>query len=197
MTRAADIAQPVRFLWAGRLCEGKGLFTTLDALDILYSERGGDWSVDFCGPFDTEGVEEEFRQRITTSPWAERVHYLGSVAYNAMPDEYRSHDVFLFTSQVHEGLPGTLVESFACGLPVIGTLTGGTKDILRVNENCLVFEGGNATELAQCMHRMLDDRSMRRRLSQSVAEFAREHCSNDRVFPRLLDFYTKLFTKEI
>ncbi len=197
MTRTDDTAPPVRFLWAGRLCEGKGLFTTLDALDTLHSERGGDWTLDFCGPFDTEAVEEEFQRRTASSPWAERVRYLGSVAYDAMPEEYRSHDVFLFTSQVHEGLPGTLVEAFACGLPVIGTLTGGTKDILRANKNCLVFEQGNATELAQRMHRMLDDRPLRHRLSESVAEFAQEHCSNARVFPRLLDFYTKLFTKEI
>ncbi|MBN1866893.1 glycosyltransferase family 4 protein [Candidatus Sumerlaeota bacterium] len=189
--RENDPPSPVRFLWAGRLCRGKGLFTTLDALDLLSSRRPEGWSVDFCGPVDEED-RARFESRLESAPWKRYVRYLGSLPHSDMPRQYRDHDAFLFTSEVHEGLPGTLVEAFAAGLPVIGTLTGGTKDILRPDENCLVYPMGDAPDLAERIERLIADASLRRSLSSEVARFAFEHCSNTTVFPRLIEFYSSL-----
>ena len=188
----ADPNAPLRFLWAGRMCEGKGLVTTLKALNLLHERRPAGWTVDFCGPIDEETEREILGPPLANAPWRENVRYLGSLPHDEMPRQYRSHDVFLFTSEVHEGLPGTIVEAFACAMPVIGTLTGGTKDVLRPDENCLVYPMGDAGALADAMARLLDDPALRRRLSAQVAQFAREQCSNDAVFPRLIEFYDKL-----
>jgi glycosyltransferase involved in cell wall biosynthesis len=191
LTRESDPPEPVRFLWAGRLCRGKGLFTTLDALDLLWGRRPDGWTVDFCGPVAEED-RAEFDSRMSSSSWSGRARYLGSLPHSDMPRRYRDHDVFLFTSEVHEGLPGTLVEAFAAELPVIGTLTGGTKDILRPDENCLVYPMGDARALAAHMERLIVDPPLRRSLSSEVARFAFEHCSNTTVFPRLIEFYSEL-----
>lgn len=188
----ADADAPVRFLWAGRMCEGKGLVTTLKALDVLHERRPSGWTLDFCGPVDEETEREILRPSLESAPWRRSVRYLGSLPHEELPRQYRSHDVFLFTSEVHEGLPGTIVEAFACALPVIGTLTGGTKDVLRPEENCLVYPMGDSRALAGAMLRTIEDRALRRRLSARVARFARDHCSNDAVFPKLVEFYNKL-----
>lgn len=179
---------PLRFLWAGRLCEGKGLYTCLDALDILHARQPAGWTVDFCGPLDSEEADR-FQPRLEKAPWKGQVRYLGSLPYAAMPEQYRDHDAFLFTSQVHEGLPGTIVEAFAAGMAVIGTLTGGTQDVLQPDENCLVYEMGDAAGLADAMEKLLTDTPLRHRLSASVRAFAADQCSNTAVFPRLLQFY--------
>jgi len=187
---------PVRFLWAGRLCAGKGLLTTLDALDRLYEKRPQeDWTLDFCGIVDEETRIGVLEPRLARAPWRGRVRYLGSLSYNQMPAVYRAHDVFLFTSEVHEGLPGTIIEAFACGLPVIGTLTGGTRDVLRPGENCLTYPMGDAHALVEAMETLLDRPDERRRLSAQVAQFAYEHCCNETVFPRLLAFYEELLAR--
>jgi glycosyltransferase involved in cell wall biosynthesis len=189
-------SRSVRFLWAGRLCVGKGLVTTLDALDLLYEKRPeADWTLDFCGIVDEETRTGVLEPRLIQSAWRGRVRYLGALSYDRMPAVYRAHDVFLFTSEVHEGLPGTIVEAFACGLPVIGTLTGGTRDVLRPGENCLTYPMGDARALVEVMEILLDRPDERLRLSAQVAKFAYEHCCNETVFPRLLAFYEELLAR--
>ncbi|MFP4379305.1 MAG: glycosyltransferase family 4 protein [Candidatus Sumerlaeia bacterium] len=187
--RDNDPESPVRFLWAGRLCRGKGLVTTLDAIDMLYADQPEGWTIDFCGPLDTEDESGLFQPRLDKAPWKDKIRYLGSLPYSEMPRQYRDHDVFLFTSEVHEGLPGTIIEAFAAGLPVIGTLTGGTNDVLHPDENCLVYPIGDADALADAMKRLIENPELRRKLSAQTRQFAREQCSNTAVFPALLDFY--------
>lgn len=187
--RSEDPALPVRFLWAGRLCEGKGLVTTLKALDLLYDIQPEGWSVDFCGPIDPRDEAQLLRPHLEKALWKELVRYLGPLPHSSMPAQYREHDAFLFTSEVHEGLPGTVVEAFAAGLPVIGTLTGGSKDVLHPNENCLTYPMQDEKALAAAMRRFIEEPELRDRLSQEVREYAWNYCSSDMVFPRLARFY--------
>ncbi|HBF34917.1 TPA: hypothetical protein DDW35_10190 [Candidatus Sumerlaeota bacterium] len=192
-TKSEDGA--LRFFWAGRLCAGKGLHTTLRALDMLWEMQPEGWQVDFCGPIEEADMENLLRPKLENAPWKERVQYLGSLPHRLMPAQYREHDIFLFTSEVHEGMPGTIVEAFAAGMPVIGTLTGGTKDLLIPDSNCLIYPMGDALLLAQAMRRLLNDAELRRRISSETILFAKGQCSPAKVFPRLLEFYERLLIK--
>jgi len=190
--RESDPPAPVRFLWAGRLCAEKGLVTTLNALDALWAQERENWEADFCGPISAEDMNGILRPRLEVAPWRARVRYLGSIPHEEMPRQYRAHDAFLFTSEVHEGLPGVLIEAFAAVMPVIGTLTGGTRDVLRPGENCLMYPMGDAAALAGAMLRLIREPGLRKSLSANVSQFAREHCSTEAVFPRLVEFYRNL-----
>jgi glycogen(starch) synthase len=185
---ASDV---VRFFWAGRLCRGKGLATTLDAIERLFARCPDGWTVDFCGPIDPED-DDLFTPRLARAEWKDRVRYLGLLPPGEMPAQYAAHDAFLFTSEVHEGLPGTIVEAFASGMPVIGTQTGGTRDVLREGENCLVYPMGDSEALSQAMERMIADEALRDRIGKTAASFAYENFGNESVFPRLLAFYEQL-----
>ena len=50
-----------------------------------------------------------------------------------------------------EGCPVTVVEAFACGLPVIASRLGALPEIVRAGETGLLFEAGNADDLAHKM----------------------------------------------
>lgn len=186
----------LRFLWAGRLCREKGLLTTLNALDILWEKAPAGWTVDFIGSMDEKDEQSILRPRLQTAPWKNQVRYRGFISWHFVPEEFNRHDVFLFTSEIHEGMPTTIIEAFASGMPVIGTLTGGTRDILRPGENCLVYEMGDARQLADAMLRLLRDEAERRRISETTARFARDQFHPDAVFPRLLEFYQKLASEK-
>ena len=51
----------------------------------------------------------------------------------------------------YENFPRTVVEAFACGLPVIASRLGAMVEIVRDGETGLLFEAGNADDLAQKM----------------------------------------------
>ena len=46
-----------------------------------------------------------------------------------MPAVYRAHDLLLFTSEWAEPFALTPIEAMGCGLPVIGTTTGGSAEL--------------------------------------------------------------------
>ena len=51
----------------------------------------------------------------------------------------------------YENFPRTLVEAYACGLPVIASRLGAMAELVRDGETGLLFEPGNAADLAQKM----------------------------------------------
>ena len=65
-----------------------------------------------------------------------------------MPAVYRKHDAFLHTAEWAEPFPVGPLEAMACGLPVVGSLSGGAAELLRHGENALVYSPGDAAELA-------------------------------------------------
>ncbi len=60
---------------------------------------------------------------------AERVRFLGGVAPERMPTLYSAADCLVLASQ-REGMPNVLLESLACGTPVIATRVGACAEIV-------------------------------------------------------------------
>lgn len=71
---------------------------------------------------------------------SDRIDIRGPVEKRSVSDYLRAHSALLMTSH-HEGFPRAVVESLACGLPVITTAGG--------EPNGLVVEGVNGTRIAE------------------------------------------------
>lgn len=54
----------------------------------------------------------------------------------------------VFPTELYENFPLTLAEAYACGLPVVGSDTGATKEIVRHDSTGLLFRRGDASDLA-------------------------------------------------
>jgi teichuronic acid biosynthesis glycosyltransferase TuaC len=64
---------------------------------------------------------------------AERVHLLGRLPQERLPQIYSAADVLLLAS-THEGWPNVLLESMACGTPVVVTQLPGSADVVGAPE---------------------------------------------------------------
>ena len=58
-----------------------------------------------------------------------RVHFVGTVAQKSLPAFYNSAEVLILAS-AREGMPNVVLESLACGTPVIGTRIGGIPEVV-------------------------------------------------------------------
>jgi glycosyltransferase involved in cell wall biosynthesis len=68
-----------------------------------------------------------------------RVHYLGRLDARDLPSAYRAGDALLFLSWL-DHCPNSVVEAIACGLPVVCTNQGGTRELVEMTNGGLVAE---------------------------------------------------------
>ena len=75
--------------------------------------------------------------------------------------------VSVLTSR-HEGLPCSVVESLAAGVPVVATAVDGTIEVVRSGDNGLLAPAGDITGLAQSIGRLLANPSLRARMAAAA-----------------------------
>jgi len=153
-------AQPLKkLLYAGRLSEDKGIFTALQAMRIVKDQLACELHV--YGKGDPEYVAM-LKGYVATNDLPVSFH---SATPEEMPEVYRSHDALLFTSEWEEPFALTPLEAMASGLPVIGTMTGGSAELFEHGKNALTYTVGNSVELAQNIFRLARDPKLREQIA--------------------------------
>ena len=87
---------------------------------------------------------------------------------------YATHEVFVFPSLV-EGMPLTLLEAMASGMPVVTTNTCGMADVVEHEVNGLLVSPADADKLAETMERVMLSGDLRRRLGLAAQETMRRY----------------------
>ena len=167
----APVERPMKkLLYVGRLAEDKGVMTLLKALQQAGKRFRSELHIYGKGATDYTASLQAF---VTEHQLPVR---FASASADEMPAVYRSHDVLLFTSEWEEPFALTPLEAMASGLPVIGTTTGGSKELLRHRENALTYSAGDSAELAQRILELQDNSPLRARLAtcgqNEVSRFA-------------------------
>ena len=132
-----------KLLFVGRLTEDKGVMTALKAMRLVRDKFDGELSIYGSGE---KAYETELKDFVAREKLPVRFDTVANPAQ--MPEVYRSHDALLFTSEWEEPFALTPLEAMSCGLPVIGTTTGGSRELFRHGENALTYAAGQAEELA-------------------------------------------------
>lgn len=123
-------------LFVGRLSDEKGIETLLEAV-----RRDGNADVDVIGSGAWEtAVSECFKER-----------YLGFLSRGDIMSRMRSAAFLIVPSVCYEQLPTTILEAFSCGVPVIASRLGALADIVQDGATGLLFNPGDAADLADKM----------------------------------------------
>lgn len=69
----------------------------------------------------------------------DRVHLTGHIPPEDLPAWYRSADLFLFLSWL-DNCPNSVAEALACGLPVVCSNQGGTRELVEITRGGIVVE---------------------------------------------------------
>lgn len=150
-----------KYLWVGRLAPDKGVMTALKALQHLGERFKGELHIYGKGEADyvtqLKTFVSENRLPVTFS----------SAGMDEMPAIYRRYDALLFTSEWAEPFALTPLEAMASGMPVIGTTTGGSREIFRHRDNALTYNAGNAEELAERITELSADPALRCKMTQT------------------------------
>jgi len=178
----------VRLLFAGRVAKEKGLHTAIDALALIRREVGAPpVRLTVAGPAQDAEYLAAIRQRVDVCGLRSQVNFVGPVSRDAMPLLYRNHDVFLLPSVWEEPFSIGLLEAMASGLAVVGTTTGGSREILRDGENALTFSPEDPPELARQVCRLFDP-ALRARLGREARRDVQERFTLEDMIDRVEAF---------
>lgn len=133
-------------LFIGRLVEEKGLRTLLKAWGDLPSVP---LKVAGTGPLATFVEQRSAEMR--------NIQYLGHCDRKTIFELLHSAAILVCPSEWYEGLPTTMIESFACGTPVLCSALGSMNETVHDGVNGARFEPGNPSALADVIRSLFSD----------------------------------------
>lgn len=171
-------------LTVARLTSQKSIDTLIAALGILRG-RGCAARLTIVG----DGPE---RRRLETqareSGLADVVDFIGALPQAQLPAYYSRAAVFVLPS-IREGMGLVFAEALLCGAPVIAANSGGVTDIVRDGETGLLVAERDPSALADAIARLLEDRTLARRLADRGRAWVMEHYTAGTVARQFVELY--------
>lgn len=166
-------------LFVGRLSQEKGLDTLLAAWEQLSEDIplkivGG-------GP-----LESQVREAAANDP---RIEYMGFCDTQAVYGLMGKAGCLMFPSIWYEGLPKTIVESFACGTPVLTSDIGAQAEVVVQSETGLHFKVGDAEDMRYQIALMFGDRLKLSEMRRTARETYEKLYGESENYHRLMEVY--------
>lgn len=144
------------------------------------------------GPvYETEGSQftvEELRDEIARMGLTGTVGLTGYVG--DVSAAMRSLDVVVHASTSPEPFGLVVAEAMTTGRAVVVSGSGGVLELIRPEEDALVFTAGGVPSLATQLDRLLTDAGLRRRLGLTARQAALERFASARFVNDMLDVYS-------
>ena len=115
------------------------------------------------------------------------VTFTGNVENAQMKTLYDRADIYLNSSRV-DNQPVSILEAFACGLPVVSSAVGGIPYMTRHGEDAMLAPDNDAAQLAAHMIALLQDNALSTRLIHQARQRMQEH-SWSPIYTKLLRLY--------
>jgi len=161
-------------LFVGRLSPEKGIATLAEALRRYPESR-----IDIIG----HGPQE---QELKNLPAA---HLLGWMKGEEIYERMGRAAYLVMPSIWYENFPRTLVEAYACGLPVIASRLGAMAELVRDGETGLLFTPGDADGLATILRWADNHPAEMRRMGETARREYETHYTSDINFHQLMHIY--------
>jgi glycosyltransferase involved in cell wall biosynthesis len=190
--RAKDEGSGVRILFLGHIGQDKGSFDLVEAARQLKRTLVPiPWHIELRGETLLPGELEQVQRRINESVLQEQVHIRPPVFDADKVACLARADLFVLPSH-HEGMPVSLIEAMAAGLPVVATNVGGIPDLVTDGENGLLVPPGQPTVLAEALARLMRDPGTRTRMGLAGRQMAIERHDLDASVPDLVMFHERV-----
>ena len=133
------------------------------------------------------GPQRQSLEALARDLGLQNTSFVGRVEQDGIVEQYQRADIYLNGSEV-DNQPLSILEAFACGLPVVTTDAGGIPDMVKNSRNGLVVNRGDYESMANRALQLLEDDQ----LAQSLIQRAREDCKQY-TWDAVRDQWTKLY----
>jgi colanic acid/amylovoran biosynthesis glycosyltransferase len=180
--------EPFTILAVARLIEKKGLDVLIAACGLL-RDRGHRFRCQIVGKGALRGRLDELIRELDL---ADRVALLPPHTQNEIVGRYREAHVLALPCVVaadgnRDGLPVSIVEALACGVPVVATAVTGIPEAVTDGVNGLIVPERDPAALAESLESLATDRERLAALRQAARPSVVERFDRRRTARRLRD----------
>ena len=172
-------------LYLGLIDEQKGIF---DLLDVLH-EHLNEFNKKVVLHIGGNGKIGKLKDEIKQSGLADIVVYEGFVSGSKKVSLLFSCDAFILPSYT-EGLPVSILEAMAYCKPILATPVGGIPEIVKHNENGILFRPGDKNGIHKALIQILNSKEGNVRMGAKSFQFIQSYFPNN-VSEKLAALYRK------
>jgi glycosyltransferase involved in cell wall biosynthesis len=193
-TRNHD-TQNLSLLYVGILAPHKGVHTAIEAIANLEPTQQRRISLTILGKGHPQ-YKSHLLELVDKYHLSDTVMFTNPIPREELPEFLGRFDILLLPSIWEEPLALIMQESLASGLVVIGSATGGTKEIIVDGENGLTFPAEDFLTLRDKIDLLLNDPLLGRKLAESGQRTAKEKFDLVRMVDDIEAYLYKIVNEE-
>lgn len=174
-------------LFLGNLCKRKGVWDLIACVEQLPPAV----RLVLVGGEEDPGIIDRVRDELQQQGIAHRVELAGPTVGEAKFRWLRKADIFVLPSYA-EGVPISMLEALASGLPAVVTPVGGIPSVLRDGEYALFVAPGDREALVRAITRLAGDAELRARMGEAARRHVLENYGIECTARKYLQLYEKL-----
>lgn len=145
----------------------------------------------FCGDGKEKQNIEKMIEMLGISNY---VHLAGVIEHNSLPVYLNSGDLYV-TPSLSDGTSVSLLEAFACGLPVVVTDIPANLELVKDGENGLIAAVKNPNSLTEKIVTLLENDELRQMMGERNRAIVEENFNWDKNFEVIEKVYRELVLK--
>ncbi|MEM7330579.1 MAG: glycosyltransferase family 4 protein [Chloroflexota bacterium] len=171
------------FVFFGRLVSTKGIQTLLEAMRQVKKSK-----LLVAGSGELEEPLKQYCQEHQIT----NVEFLGYLNTDKIIPLLQKARFVMMPSEWYENYSMAVLESFACGTPVLGAKMGGIPEQVIEGQTGLLFESGNADEMATKINYMLDHPQEAIQMSKNARKFVEQNNDPASHYEQTISLYHQL-----
>jgi len=163
---------PLKLCFFARVTGQKGVTELVETVKEINKSKAV-YVLDIYGPVDDE-YREEFEKIKQT--FGENINYCGVIESNKARDTVKNYFLQVFPTKFKtEGIPGSIIDSYCAGVPVVASRWNSCHDIVDEGVTGISFELGNFAELKALLEEMSANPGKINEMKKACIEKAKEY----------------------
>lgn len=164
----------LNLVFMARVVKEKGVFIILDVIEKLQSDEGFNFKITFYGPIDKKDKKRFFEK---LNKYRDVACYEGVLNPNDIHSNLARHDVLLLpTFHPGEGFPGTILDAYISGIPVITTRWKQIPEFVDDGETGFLIEN-DAEQLADKIALLAKESNLLATMKKNAFKKSKEYSS--------------------
>jgi len=168
INKRSGIIKDILFL--GRVVKNKGIFETIEIFQILI-QKNPELTLTVVGDGKNLKESKDYVKRLKLN----NVNFVGKKMNDEIIPFFEKADLYLLPTTHGEGMPTSVLESMAFGLPVITRPVGGTVDFFREGEMGYLIKSLNPQDYVNKISTLINNPNQTKKISKHNFIYAKSN----------------------